>query len=396
MLVEVEAGEQRVEVAQERDRPPAAARGSRCAGTCAASRGRCGARLITGSRPSNRPFACGARREKAIRVGESCLAAGTSWRNSGSALSAKVLSRSKVSRCSSSKVGKARNSASMSRLRAAVVLKTAFELRIRLASWPFAAAQRAEGRRAVAEQLLHGEPLRVEHPEQAVEFGESGVELGERGGERLALAGDRRGAFLHPFLEGGAGPLVEGAEDLVELHRFGHVGPRQAVAVVQGRAVPVAGRQFDVGLAEQRLRPQDRPRAPRQRRVLVFDVDRRLRLLAVGRLFDRLHLADRDAGDPHVGLFGELGRLLEGDLDLVRLRLERRRPAEGDPEEEQDAEARQGEAGDDEELRGAGGFLAHYSALGRIRSARRGCRDEGDFCGLRGSAGPAAGCSGRA
>ena len=72
-----------------------------------------------------------------------------------------------------------------------------------------------------------------------------------------------------------------------------------------------------------------------------------------------LHFADRDAGDAHVGLLGELGRLLERDLDLVGLCLERRRAAEGDPEEEQDAEARQREAGDDEELRGAGGSLAH-------------------------------------
>src|SRR5680860_1898700 len=99
------------------------------------------------------------------------------------------------------------------------------------------------------------------------------------------------------------------------------------------------------------------------RRVLVFDIDRRLRLLAVRRLFDVLHFAYRDAGDSHVGLLGELGRLLEGNLELIGLRLERGRAAEGDPEEEHDAEAGQGEAGDDQELRGAGGSLAHFSSL---------------------------------
>ncbi len=42
----------------------------------------------------------------------------------------------------------------------------------------------------------------------------------------LAAALDRDRRFLHPFLEGGAGRRVEGAEDLVELDRFGDVADR--------------------------------------------------------------------------------------------------------------------------------------------------------------------------
>ena len=132
------------------------------------------------------------------------------------------------------------------------------------------------------------------------------------------------------------------------------------VAVLELRAVAVAGRQFDVGLGEQRLGAQDRPRVLGDRRVLGVDLDRRDRQL-VGVALDVLDFADVDAGDPHVGLLGELGGLVEGDRDLVGLRLERGRAAEGDPEEEQDPEAGQREAGDHQKLRRARGLLAHFA-----------------------------------
>ena len=248
----------------------------------------------------------------------------------------------------------------MSRSRAAVVLKTAFELRIRPASSPW------RPRRARSEVA----PLRKscltasrwvsrtrKRRSNSVKVGSSSPKALERSAPRPC---DRHRGFLLPGLEGGAGLGVEGAEDLVELDRFGDVWRvGQGAAVGELRPVAVARGQFDVGLAEQRLGAQDRPRVRRDRRVLVVDVDRGQRLFAVGRQVDVLHLADRDAGDPHVGLLGELGRLVEGDLDLVGLRLERGRAAEGDPEEEQDAEAGQREAGDDEELGCAGGALAH-------------------------------------
>ena len=260
-------------------------------------------------RPSKKPFAWGAKLERAIRVGESSSAAGTSWRISGSVLSANSLSRSKVNRDSSRKVGKARKSASMSRSRAAVVRKTALELRIRLGELTLAAAQRPEGDGAVAEELPHREPLGVEDAEEAVELGEGGFELGESVGEALPAALDRDRRLPLPFLEGGAGGGVEGAEDLVQLDRFGDVAVGSVAAVGQLRPVGVARGQLDVGLAEQRLGAQDRPRAARDRPVLgrrcrssPAPVRRRAQI-------DRLHFADRDAGDPHVGLLGELGRL---------------------------------------------------------------------------------------
>ena len=77
---------------------------------------------------------------------------------------------------------------------------------------------------------------RVEDAEELVEVGEGRFELAERVGEALALAVDRHRRFLHPALEGGAGFGVEGAEDLVELDRFGDVGLGQGAAVGELRA----------------------------------------------------------------------------------------------------------------------------------------------------------------
>ena len=125
----------------------------------------------------------------------------------------------------------------MSRSRRAVVWKTALELWIRLASSPSRPRRALEGGGAVAEQLADREALGVEDAEELVEFGEGRFELADRVGEALALAVDRHRGFLHPGLEGGAGFRVEGAEDLVELDRFGDVGLGQGAAVGQLGAV---------------------------------------------------------------------------------------------------------------------------------------------------------------
>ena len=80
----------------------------------------------------------------------------------------------------------------MSRSRAAVVWKTALELRIRLGELAFAAAQGVEGDGAVAEQLLDREPLRVEQAEDALSNSEKNGSSSARALEkRLAAAGDR-------------------------------------------------------------------------------------------------------------------------------------------------------------------------------------------------------------
>ena len=69
----------------------------------------------------------------------------------------------------------------------------------------------------------------------------------------------------------------------------------------------------------------------------------------LSRQADRLHLADRDAGDPHVGLDRELGRLVERDREPVALGLQRQRAAEGDPQEQRQREAREREADRDQD-----------------------------------------------
>ena len=100
-----------------------------------------------------------------------------------------------------------------------------------------------------------------------------------------------------------------------------------------GGASAAARRELDVGLAEQRLLAQDRARVGGQRRVLGVELDHHDR--APGALvgLDRLHLADRHAGDPHVGLGRELGRLGErrGDRGSPSASAGRRRrtPATG-------------------------------------------------------------------
>ena len=111
----------------------------------------------------------------------------------------------------------------MSRSRRAVVWKTALELLDQAGQLAFAAAQRLEGGGAVAEQLADRDALGVEDAEELVEVGEGRFELADRVGEVLALAVDRDRGFLHPALEGGSGFGVEGAEDLVELDRFGEL-----------------------------------------------------------------------------------------------------------------------------------------------------------------------------
>jgi hypothetical protein len=88
-----------------------------------------------------------------------------------------------------------------------------------------------------------------------------------------------------------------------------------------------------------------------QRREHAVELDRRQRAVAVAVDGELSHLADRDAGDPDVRLSRERRRLRERDLHPVALRLERDRPAERQPQEEQQAETRQREHGHREDAR---------------------------------------------
>ena len=335
---------------------------------------------ITGTRPLKKPSSCGVSLPRAIRVEESCRIAGSSWISSGLVLSAKARSRRRVSLDSSRKVGKARKVASMSRLRCPVTWKTWLALRIRLLSWPWRAFSALKVTAPWRKSWRTARRWVSSTRKKRSNWVKVGSSSPERVGEGLAAAVDRERRVLHPGAEGGAGLRVEGAEDLVELHGLGDLGVGERAAVGDPGAVAAARGQLDVGLAEQRLGAQGRAGVGGQRRVGVVDVDRRQRVLAVGRERHVADFADRDAGDADVGLGDQRRRLVEGDLDLVGLGAERGRAAEGDPEEEQDAEARQREAGDHREAGGAGRLLVHGQAclslmVGTLVACCRVCRN---------------------
>ena len=103
-----------------------------------------------------------------------------------------------------------------------------------------------------------------------------------------------------------------------------------------------AGRELDVGLTEQRLLAQDRAAVLGQGRVLVLQLDGRVGAPVVAEI-DLLDPADVDPGDPHVGFLGELRGLGEIRVEAVAVGLQRHRPAECGPQEQQQAEAGQRE-----------------------------------------------------
>ena len=208
--------------------------------------------------------------------------------------------------------------------------------------------ERLEDVAAAADQLLCGERLAVEDPQDPVCLLGESVERRDRDREVLAAALEGNRSALHPLLERGTGLGVEGAEDLVELDRLRDLRLGKRVALGQRRRRVAAGGQLDVGLPEQRLLTEHRPRVVGDRRVLRIELDRRDRVALVAEV-DRLDLADRDPGDPHVGLLGELGRLGERDLDPIALRLQRDRAAERDPQEQRQREAGEREAGGDQD-----------------------------------------------
>src|SRR5918999_1424632 len=136
---------------------------------------------------------------------------------------------------------------------------------------------------------------------------------------------------------------------------------REAVAVLEHPGGTVARGQLHVGLAQQRLLAQDRASVARDRGELLVQLDLRDRPGAALVEPLRLHLADVHSRDPHVRLLGERGRLREGHLDPVALRLERDRPPEGDPEEHQDAEAGEREGDHRDDAAEAGRLLDHLA-----------------------------------
>ena len=179
---------------------------------------------------------------------------------------------------------------------------------------------------------------------------------------RQVLEGERRpvmelehegvGAKLHQRRDR---RMVERAVGLVSHARQVRVGDRSAV--LERRRSPRARRELHVRLAQQRLLAQDRVHVRAKRGVLR--VDRKDGARPVPVLALRRDLADRHAGDADVGLLRERRGLREVGVHLVQPRLQRRGAAEGDPQEQQDPEARQREERHQGELPGAGGLLLH-------------------------------------
>ena len=135
---------------------------------------------------------------------------------------------------------------------------------------------------AVTDEVAQRHVLAVEHAQQAIgAVGERG-QARQRDGEIGAAPAQRRRLSLHPGLEGGPGLRIEGTEDLVELHRVGDLRRGQRAALGQRLCLVAAGRQLHIGLAEEGLLPQDRPRVVGDRRVLAVQLDRRLGVAGVG------------------------------------------------------------------------------------------------------------------
>ena len=161
---------------------------------------------------------------------------------------------------SRSNVGNALNVSCSCSLRSAIVPKTVFELRIRPGQLAVARAERVEDDAGVADRAAATALLLVELLAAAVRVLGERREVAERGVEVRAAALDPLRERLLPDLERLARPRVERAEDLVQLDGRRHLRVGQRAVLGQQCRALVAGRQLDVGLAEQRLLAQDRAR----------------------------------------------------------------------------------------------------------------------------------------
>ncbi len=202
-------------------------------------------------------------------------------------------------------------------------------------------------------------------------------ERGEIRVDRFALAVDAFRDRLLPDLKVAAGRRIERREDVIERHRRFDLAVGELGAIGQVRARLALGDQLHVGLPQQRLLPQDRMHVRSHRRVLAGDFKRRVGAPVLAELH-RDHVADVDAADAHVRLFGQRQRAREGHGHAVALRLQRHRAAEGLPQEQQQPEAAEREQDDHEQVAQRGGALLHRSATspeaptpGRCAPARR-------------------------
>ena len=296
----------------------------------------------------------GASLPRSISVGLSSRAAGRSCWTSGSVSTAKRSSRSRVSRCSSRKVGSATNASWRALVAGSGGREHRLGVRDQAAELSPALAERLEHLAGVAHELARGEPLAVEDAKQPVEVGGERPQVADRRREVGAAVTQRDRDVLLPGLERRPRRLVERTEDLVQLDGVRDLRPRQLAPLRQGvlrqRAGVLGARgELDVGLPQQRLLAQDRAGVVGDRRVPLIDLELGVGEPLVAEL-DRLDATDRDSGDSDVGLDRKLGRLVERDRHPIALGLQRGRAAEREPQEQQQPEAGDRERDRDQEL----------------------------------------------
>jgi hypothetical protein len=190
-------------------------------------------------------------------------------------------------------------------------------------------------------------------------FGER-FELREGGVDLFAATVDRFAERLLPDLELAPRLRVERLQDAVERHRVFDLAVGQATVVGQRPRGRALRDQLHVGLPEQRLLAQDRMHVRTDRRVARVDFDGRDGAPFRAGL-DRDHATDVHAGDADIRLFGERERFGEADGETVTLWLQRHRPSEGLPQEQQQPEAAEHEEDDHEHVPERGRALLHLS-----------------------------------
>ena len=233
--------------------------------------------LTSGPTSLNRPRRLGEIDFRSTRVGDSCRAAGRSWVTSGSALAANLLRR----RRGGAGLAQERRQGDERRGELAVAdgrgLEHAVGVLDQRAQLAAALGDRVEDHAGVADEAARRAVLAAQDPQHVVDVLGERRQAAERLVQPLAPGPDGAALLVEVVRERRPGLGVERAEDLVELDRRGDLGLRQATAVGQLRPRAVARGELDVGLAEQGLLAQDRPRVARQRGVVGVELERRRR-----------------------------------------------------------------------------------------------------------------------
>ena len=181
-----------------------------------------------------------------------------------------------------------------------------------------ARGDRGHGLRGVDDEVLEDLAVAIELADEPAGGRQRGAEVLGRLLDVLGLARVLGRRALDDLLQALAGLRVERVEQLVEVDRRRRLVGAQRVPVVElaVRVRPRRQRDVAVGDARQRRRADHGGRAVVQRREVVVDRDRDLRLVVVRQL-DLAHRADAAAADLDVVVLDELPRVLEHQLVRV-------------------------------------------------------------------------------